>query len=122
MSDQTNDRKLEHIRAIENDPETDRSRHYFDRIRLMHRALPELSLDAIDSSCSFLGYDLSFPLLISSMTGGDHKVVKEINRNLAEAAERTKVAMAVGSQRVMFTSPEASESFELRQFAPNVPS
>ena len=48
-------------------------------------------------------------------------MIKEINRNLAEAAERTKVAMAVGSQRVMFTSPEASESFELRQLAPNVP-
>lgn len=121
MSDQTNERKIEHIRAIENDPLTDRSGHYFDRIRLMHRGLPELSLDEIDSSCDFLGYRLSFPMLISSMTGGDHELIKKVNRNLAVAANATGVAMAVGSQRVMFTSPEARESFELRQYAPDIP-
>lgn len=121
MSDQTNERKLEHIRTIENDPLTDRSKRYFDDIHLAHRALPEISLGDIDTSCSFLDYDLSFPLLISSMTGGDHKVVKTINRNLAIAAQKTRVAMAVGSQRVMFTNPEARESFELRELAPDVP-
>ncbi|WP_299179191.1 type 2 isopentenyl-diphosphate Delta-isomerase [uncultured Neptuniibacter sp.] len=121
MSDQTNDRKLEHIRAIEKDPHTDRSGRYFDRIHLTHRALPEIALSEIDSSCQFLGYELSFPLLISSMTGGDHQLIKKINRNLAIAAQQTGVAMAVGSQRVMFTTPEARESFELRKYAPDVP-
>lgn len=121
MPDQTNDRKLEHIRAIENDPLTDRSKQYFDAIRLTHRALPEIALGEVNTSCSFLGYDLSFPLLISSMTGGDHKLVKTINRNLAMAAQKTGVAMAVGSQRVLFTNPASRESFELREFAPDVP-
>ncbi|WP_415903113.1 type 2 isopentenyl-diphosphate Delta-isomerase [Neptuniibacter sp. QD29_5] len=121
MSDLTNDRKLEHIRAIENDPLTDRAGRYFDRIHLMHRALPELALNDVDSSCEFLGYQLSFPLLISSMTGGDHQLVKHINHNLAKAAQVTGVAMAVGSQRVMFTSPEAKDSFTLRELAPDVP-
>jgi len=121
MSDLTNDRKLEHIRAIENDPSTDRDSRYFDRIHLMHRALPEIALSDVDSSCEFLGYQLSFPLLISSMTGGDHQLVKQINHNLAKAAQATGVAMAVGSQRVMFTSPEAKESFALRDLAPDVP-
>ncbi|WP_415896644.1 type 2 isopentenyl-diphosphate Delta-isomerase [Neptuniibacter sp. QD72_48] len=121
MSDLTNDRKLEHIRAIENDPLTDRSGRYFDRIHLMHRGLPEVALNDVDSSCEFLGYQLSFPLLISSMTGGDHQLVKQINHNLAKAAQATGVAMAVGSQRVMFTSPEAKESFALRELAPDVP-
>lgn len=121
MSDQTNERKLEHIRAIERDPLTDRSMHYFDRIKLMHRALPEISLNEVDTSCTFLGYQLSFPMLISSMTGGDHELVKTINRNLAIAAQKTGVAMAVGSQRVMFTAPESRASFELRGLAPDVP-
>jgi len=121
MSDLTNDRKLEHIRAIENDPLTDRSGHHFDNIRLLHRGLPELDLAEIDTSSEFLGYRLSFPLLISSMTGGDHALVKQINQNLAIAAQATGVAMAVGSQRVMFTSPEAKQSFALREFAPDVP-
>lgn len=118
MSDPTNERKIEHIRAIEHDPSTDRDGRYFDRIHLMHRALPELALDEIDTHVEFMGKQLSFPLLISSMTGGDHQLVKDINANLAVAAEATGVAMAVGSQRVMFTAPEARDSFDLRPYAP----
>ncbi|RAU18668.1 type 2 isopentenyl-diphosphate Delta-isomerase [Nitrincola tibetensis] len=121
MSDQTNERKIEHIRVIEQDPETDRQGAYFDRIRLTHRALPEVSLAEIDPSVEFLGKRLSFPLLISSMTGGDHELVRHINKNLALAAESCQVAMGVGSQRVMFSSEAAKESFSLRQFAPSVP-
>ena len=63
MSDQTNERKIEHIKAIQNDPNTDRSGHHFDRIHLLHRALPELALADVDTSCKFLGYDLSFPFV-----------------------------------------------------------
>jgi isopentenyl-diphosphate delta-isomerase len=121
MTDLTNDRKLEHIRAIEQDPLTDRSGHYFDRIQLMHHGLPELALADVDSSCEFLGRKLSFPMLISSMTGGDHQLINTVNRNLAQAAQICGVAMAVGSQRVMFTTPEAKESFQLRDLAPDVP-
>ncbi|GGB83006.1 isopentenyl-diphosphate delta-isomerase [Marinobacterium zhoushanense] len=118
MSDQTNDRKIEHIRAIEQDPATDRDARYFDRIHLTHRALPELNLADVDASIDFLGRRLSFPLLISSMTGGDHELVRNINRNLAQAAEHCGVALAVGSQRVMFEQPAARESFALRALAP----
>ena len=118
MSDPTNDRKVEHIRIIEQDAETDRDKQYFDQIHLTHRALPELDLKEIDTSIEFLGKRLSFPLLISSMTGGDHELVKMINHNLAAAAEHCQVALGVGSQRVMFTHPEARASFELREKAP----
>ena len=118
MSDPTNERKIEHIRAIERDPLTDRDGRWFDRILLTNRALPELALDDIDPSVDFLGKRLSFPLLISSMTGGDHELVRMINTNLAKAAEQCGVAMAVGSQRVMFTHPAAEASFALREHAP----
>ncbi|PID42797.1 MAG: type 2 isopentenyl-diphosphate Delta-isomerase [Gammaproteobacteria bacterium] len=121
MADQTNDRKLEHIVAIKNDPATDRQGNHFDAIKLTHRALPEISLDEVDTRCEFLGHTLSFPMLISSMTGGDHKLVKDINARLAQAAQQTGVAMAVGSQRVMFSNPESRSSFELRHLAPDVP-
>lgn len=114
-------RKVEHLRAIEADHEIERKRSGFDDISLTHRALPELDLDAVDTSTSFLGKPLSFPLLISSMTGGAHDEIKRINRNLAEAAEATGVAMAVGSQRVMFTDKDAEASFALRDFAPTAP-
>ncbi|HBR95936.1 MAG TPA: type 2 isopentenyl-diphosphate Delta-isomerase [Gammaproteobacteria bacterium] len=117
----TNDRKLEHIVAIERDSATDRSGRYFDDVHLVHRALPEIALTDVDTSCEFLGKTLSFPMLISSMTGGDHAIIKTINHNLAQAAQQTRVAMAVGSQRVMFTAPESHASFDLRKFAPDAP-
>ena len=116
--DRVNDRKLEHIQIIQSDEEVDRQKYYFDQVHLMHRALPEIDLDDIDPSIEFLGKRLTFPLIISSMTGGDHAVVNTINRNLAAAAEETGVAMGVGSQRVMFSSPEAKQSFNLRDVAP----
>ncbi|QTP63560.1 type 2 isopentenyl-diphosphate Delta-isomerase [Candidatus Liberibacter africanus] len=114
-----NDRKIDHINIVCNDSEVDRKKNFFDDWHLIHRALPEISLDEVDPSVTFLGKKLSFPLLISSMTGGNHKMIEHINRNLAIAAEKTQVAMAVGSQRVMFTDHEAIKSFSLRQYAPN---
>ncbi|AMC13362.1 isopentenyl-diphosphate delta-isomerase [Liberibacter crescens] len=114
-----NNRKLEHIDIICEDPDINRQGNFFDNWQLMHRALPEIALEDVDPSVTFLGKKLSFPLLISSMTGGDHELLKKINRNLAIAAEKTGVAMAVGSQRIMFSSPEAINSFDLRQYAPH---
>ncbi len=114
-----NQRKLDHINIVSEDREIDRRQYYFDRIRLTHRALPELNLAEVDPSTKFLGKKLSFPLLISSMTGGADEELVKINRNLAEAAEAEGVALAVGSQRVFFSDDAARESFELRKLAPN---
>ncbi|MBN1479795.1 type 2 isopentenyl-diphosphate Delta-isomerase [candidate division KSB1 bacterium] len=118
MDELTNDRKLEHINIINSDDSVDRRKNYFDAIHLKHRALPELALDEIDPSLHFMGKKLSFPLLISSMTGGSQDTVRQININLALAAEQTGVALGVGSQRVMFTHPDARSSFTIRQYAP----
>ena len=119
MSSLTNNRKFEHISILNADEEIDRRKYYFDAIRLKHRAMPEIDLADVDPSTEFLGKRLSFPLLISSMTGGDHDVVRKINRNLAIAAEEAGVAMGVGSQRVMFSNPKARSSFDIRPHAPN---
>lgn len=119
MSDPTSERKIQHIRIIENDVDADRRKLFFDNIHLTHRALPEIALDEVDPSITFMGKRLSFPLLISSMTGGEHELIRTVNRNLALAAEATGVAMGVGSQRVMFTHPAARASFALREWAPN---
>ena len=118
MNEPTNQRKIEHIDIIRRDPHTDRNLRAFDRMHLQHRALPELNLSEIDTSLTFLGKPLSFPLLISSMTGGDHDLVRTVNHNLARAAEVCQVAMGVGSQRVMFTHPQSRPSFALRDTAP----
>lgn len=119
MIDSTNDRKIEHIRAFDRDPAIERDARYFDKIHLLHRALPEIDLSEVDASVQLFGKKLSFPLLISSMTGGNHELVRKINTNLALAAEHCQVAMGVGSQRVMFVDEQARSSFELRQYAPS---
>lgn len=119
MTDLVNDRKLQHLRVIEADRDTDRRKGYFDQIHLTHRALPELNLHDVDTHTEVLGKQLAFPLLISSMTGGDNETVLAVNHHLARAAESMGVALGVGSQRVMFANPAARASFALRQWAPN---
>lgn len=114
-----NRRKTEHIDIILDDADIERGGSGFEHIRLIHRALPEINLADIDTRCDFLGKTLSFPLIISSMTGGDHQLLRTVNQRLAEAAEHTRVALAVGSQRVMFATPAARASFELRRYAPH---
>lgn len=114
-----NQRKLDHINIVSGESVIDRRKYFFDRIHLTHRALPELNLAEVDPSTKFLGKELSFPLLISSMTGGADPELVKINRNLAAAAEAEGVALAVGSQRVFFSDDAARESFELRQHAPS---
>jgi len=118
MIEKNSERKLEHIDIASTHPDVDRNGHCFDSIKLIHRAIPELEFDSIDSSTRFLGRSLSFPLLISAMTGGDDPKLIQINKNLALAAEHSKVAMSVGSQRVSFDGDEAKNSFRLREFAP----
>jgi isopentenyl-diphosphate delta-isomerase len=114
-------RKLDHLKSVIEDPSVDRQGQWFDAYQLTHQALPELDLADIDSSCDFLGKRLSAPLLIASMTGGDHPEIIQINQRLAEAAEACGVAMSVGSQRIQFEHPSSATSFRLRQFAPSAP-
>lgn len=114
-----NQRKLDHIHIVSEGGDVDRRQYYFDRIRLSHRALPELNLAEVDPSVRFMGKALSFPLLISSMTGGADEELVKINRNLAIAAEAEGIALAVGSQRILRSDDAARESFELRKHAPN---
>lgn len=118
MENSISTRKTDHIQIVSEHAEVDRQGNWFDRIQLTHRALPELDLAAMDPSLTFMGKALSFPLLISSMTGGNDAELIRINRNLAEAAEAEAVALGVGSQRIALKDPEARESFTLRPYAP----
>lgn len=89
----------------------------FEKIRLKHRALPELNSDQIDLTLTLFNKTLTAPILISSMTGGSSKGAA-FNRTLALAAEQCGIAMGVGSQRAAIEDPDLSESFRIRKFAP----
>jgi isopentenyl-diphosphate delta-isomerase len=91
----------------------------FSRVRLHHEALPECALDDVDTSIDFLGRRLSAPLIISSMTGGTARA-GTINENLAIAAERAGVLLALGSQRAALEDPGLLSTYSVRRVAPNV--
>lgn len=117
---QIQSRKLEHIHTLLEDKESYRNKGCFDALELTHCALPEIDFDDVDPSVFFMGKNLAAPLLISSMTGGQDEELIKINQNLALAAEKEQVALAVGSMRVALEGGEKSKrSFQLRHLAPS---
>ena len=92
----------------------------WDRVDLPHAALPELDAEAIDLSTNLLGKPLKLPLLISAMTGGSRRGA-EINRTLAAVARQAGIGMGVGSQRRMLDDPDLTETYRVRDVAPDIP-
>src|SRR5258705_11339756 len=116
----TQKRKKEHLEiCLDTDSVTSASGTGLSRYRFVHNALPELDIDKIDLSTTFLGKRLQAPILISSMTGG-FDLARKVNRNLAAAAQSLGLAMGVGSQRVAIEEPSAAVLFEGRDVAPGI--
>jgi isopentenyl-diphosphate delta-isomerase len=116
----TQKRKKEHLEiCLDTESVTSASGTGLNRYRFVHNALPELDIDEIDLSTTFLGKRLQAPILISSMTGG-FDLARKVNRNLAAAAQSLGLAMGVGSQRVAVEEPSAAGSFEVRDVAPDI--
>ena len=85
----------------------------------VHNALPEINVDEVSTEVSFLNRTFSFPLFISSMTGG-YTDAGAVNAIIAEFCEDYNLPFGVGSQRVMLEEPETSSSFSIvRENAPN---
>src|SRR6266480_1254981 len=119
MSDEVKQRKIEHVSvALGQDVSAPQAASWND-IKFVHQALPEVDLDEVDTSVTFLGHRLRYPIFVSSLTGG-HPDVTSINRNLARAAEEYGLALGVGSQRAAIVNPEVAPSYAVtRQYAPN---
>src|SRR5512142_2037851 len=90
-----------------------------EKYHFIHEALPELSLDDVDTSLTVFGKRLSAPVLVSSMTGGTEQA-GTINRRLAEAAQAAGVAMGVGSQRAALENAEQAATYQVRRYAPDI--
>lgn len=90
-----------------------------DGIQLRHNALPECSIDNIDTSAQLLGRTFPFPLFISSMTGGYDRAT-QMNAVIAEFCETLDLPFGVGSQRAMLEDSTLESSFTIaRKKAPN---
>ena len=114
-------RKADHIRInLEEDVAAKGVTTGFDDWRLVHRALPEIDLDDVDLSTRFLERRLGAPLLISCMTGGTERA-HVINVRLAGVAQERRLAMGLGSCRILLEQPEVLPTFDMRDIAPDVP-
>jgi isopentenyl-diphosphate delta-isomerase len=113
----TSSRKADHIRINLEEEVSSRLTTGLERYSFVHEALPEINLSDITISQPLFGKTLHSPLIISSMTGGTEEA-RKINLNLAQAAERTGIAMGVGSQRAAIENPSLAPSFQIRSAAP----
>ncbi len=114
------DRKLEHLLICENyDVEFKDKTTGFEDIELIHNVLPEIDKNKIDLSTSVFGKKLDSPLFITAITGG-HPAAREVNRQLAVAAENHRIGLGVGSQRAACEHSELADTYTVvRENAPD---
>ena len=92
----------------------------FDDVRLLNNALPEINMEDIDISTTFLGHKFAAPIFIGAMTGGA-ELAKKVNGNLAKAAQELGIGMAVGSQRAGLLTKGLAETYSItRKVAPDI--
>ncbi len=106
------DRKLAHLEICKNEEVEHHITTGFEDVSLVHRTLPEVNFEDIDTSIEFLGKTLDSPLIVSAITGG-HPASTEINMNLAIATENTRIAMGVGSQRAGIVHKDLEDTFTI---------
>ncbi len=114
------DRKTSHIEiCLKNQVEYGTT--WLEYVHLIHNPLPNIDFDDIDISASFLGYDISAPVIIEGMTGG-HPSLERLNKSIAEAAERSKIVVEVGSVRAALRDKSLINTYRIvRETAPSVP-
>ncbi|HEX2672799.1 MAG TPA: type 2 isopentenyl-diphosphate Delta-isomerase [Polyangiaceae bacterium] len=113
------ERKTDHLDlATSGDVGFKRTTTLLECVKLVHDALPDLDLDAIELGSIVLGKRLRAPILIAAMTGGAARA-ERINLELAAIAEERGYAFGLGSQRAMLKRPEAKSSYAVRQVAPS---
>lgn len=83
----------------------------FRDIRFIPETFPELALDEVNLSLERFGTRFEFPFYIEAITGGSERGDK-LNVQLAEAAARQHLALAVGSQSIALKFPELAAGFK----------
>jgi len=118
---QISKRKEEHIDLCLNEDVAYHKSNGFEQYDFLHDPLTEVLIEEIDFQTKFLNKIISYPFLISSMTGGTGKA-KGLNANLAIAASELNIPIGVGSQRPLLESAEHIDTFKvIRDNAPEVP-
>lgn len=88
------------------------SKNYFDCVRMIHCALPEINKKGIDISTKIFNSLLDAPVIITAITGGFGDAEK-INSNLACAASKLGIGMGIGSQRAAIENKQLEKTYSV---------
>ncbi len=106
------ERKLEHIKIILEEDINYRVSTWLEHVHLIHNALPEMDLEDVDTSVSFLGRKFDYPILIDSMTGGTRRA-KEINEAFAGIASKYNIPISCGSQKAGLLNNDVIDTYRV---------
>ena len=113
------DRKKDHVQFTIDEGTQYNQRSGFEKYKFIHNALPEVNIGEVSTEAELLGQRFSFPLFISSMTGG-YSEAGQVNAIIAEFCEHKNLPFGVGSQRAMLEDDTLTETFSIvRKKAPN---
>lgn len=121
----TKSRKSEHIKiCLEKDVQfkektTGFERMDFTSVDLTYNSLPEINKKDINTETKFLGKKFFAPLMVTAITGGV-KEAKTINRDIAKACQALGLGMGLGSQRAMLEDKKVSNTYKVRDIAPDI--
>lgn len=115
-------RKKEHIELCLTDEVSFKNKtNGFDNYDFIHCATTEVDLNEIDFRTEFLKKNISFPFLISCMTGGTEEA-ENINLRLAKVASELNIPIGVGSQRHSLDDEKYNRTYKvIRENAKSVP-
>jgi len=108
------ERKADHIEICLNE-RIEPGYCYWDDIKLIHSALPEVNAGEIDMSAYVLGKKLKFPFIVTAITGG-FPGAKKINENIAIACSELGIGMGVGSERAGVAGIEADSYSVIKEY------
>jgi len=119
LAKETRKRKADHIKiSLNQNVQARKVTTGFEDVYFVHRALPEIKKEEIDSSTTVLSHKFSAPLIIGAITGGTQEATK-INAIIAEAVEELSLGMGVGSQRAAIENKRLEKTFAIaRKKAP----
>ena len=119
---QTSLRKKEHIELCLTDKVSFQNKtNGFDKYDFIHDAITEVDISKISFESKYFGKNVSYPFLISCMTGGT-KEAENINQRLASVADELGILIGVGSQRQALENTNYLDSYRvLRKNAKHIP-
>lgn len=102
-------RKLDHLRLALEGSFQAVGLSGFDKVQLVHEALPELNWEDLRLASVCLGFEKATPFYVSGMTAG-HSEARKINESIAQACMERGWGFGVGSQRrELFDSSAVSD-------------